>query len=276
VRVAGSPPYDSTDADLARELGVRASLAIDNARLFQAAQAATRAREVLLGIVAPDLRSPLHTILCGLGGVEEALAPRARERRPLALATRSAERMIQLVSDLLDRHAAESGRLSISAEPCDARDLASAALDAHRWRVNNAGLRLSADLAGDLARVLADRRRVHQIFANLLDNAVKFTPRGGEIVVGARREAGHVCFFVRDSGPGIPEEMLGVIFERYWQARATDRRGVGLGLCIAKTIVEAHGGRIGAKSDPGGGSTFWFTLPAASASSAHRGGAALH
>jgi signal transduction histidine kinase len=124
-------------------------------------------------------------------------------------------------------------------------------------------LRLHLEAPGSAPSVLADRDRLLQVFSNLLGNAMKFTPAGGEIWVGARVEDEQVRFHVRDTGPGIPSESLAHIFDRFWQANRTDRRGAGLGLSIAKGIVEAHGGTLQVESEPGRGSTFSFTVPRA-------------
>jgi signal transduction histidine kinase len=115
--------------------------------------------------------------------------------------------------------------------------------------------------------VLCDRDRILQVFANLIGNAIKFTPRGGEIFVGAQPEAAvsaiEARFWIKDTGPGIPVENIPHVFDRYWQARSTAKLGTGLGLSIAKGIVEAHGGRIWVESEIGKGACFAFTLPVA-------------
>jgi len=118
-------------------------------------------------------------------------------------------------------------------------------------------------VARDLPDVWADRDRLEQVFENLVGNAVKFTPRGGTIVVGATPRAGEVLFWVADTGAGIASGDLPHVFERFWQARRPGRRGAGLGLPIVKGIVEAHDGRIWVESTPGRGSTFFFTIPSA-------------
>ena len=104
-----------------------------------------------------------------------------------------------------------------------------------------------------------------QVFANLISNSIKFTPAGGKVVVGVGRARGALRFGVTDTGVGIPAPMLEAVFERFWQVGKNDRRGQGLGLYISKSIVEAHGGRIWAESEPGKGSQFYFTLPLSSA-----------
>jgi signal transduction histidine kinase len=113
-----------------------------------------------------------------------------------------------------------------------------------------------------------DHERILQVLANLLTNAIKFTPAGGRILLRVEPVGQDVCFSVADTGPGIPSHQLESVFERFWQARSEDRRGLGLGLFISKGIVEAHGGRIWAESQPGKGSTFSFTLAGAPAPSA--------
>jgi signal transduction histidine kinase len=115
--------------------------------------------------------------------------------------------------------------------------------------------------------VRADAERVEQVLGNLLTNAMKFTPPGGRVELEARAEGDHALFHVRDSGPGIEPDRISRLFEQGWQANPGDRRGLGLGLAIAKGLVEEHGGRIWVASTPGKGSTFSFTLPAAARAS---------
>jgi signal transduction histidine kinase len=126
----------------------------------------------------------------------------------------------------------------------------------------HAGIILEARIAADLPQVPVDRMRVLQVLSNLIGNALKFTPRGGSVVLSLEETAEGVCFGVKDTGAGIPSDQLPHIFGRFWQARRTDRRGLGLGLGIARGIVEAHGGAIRVESRVGEGSMFLFTLPA--------------
>jgi signal transduction histidine kinase len=126
-------------------------------------------------------------------------------------------------------------------------------------------IKLESHVAPNLPLVLADATRISQVLSNLVGNAVKFTGRGGLISISAERGEGEVRFSVIDTGSGIPPEQLPHIFGRFWQAKSADRRGIGLGLAIAKGIVEAHRGRIWVESSVGLGSTFYFTLPTAPA-----------
>ncbi|HYH79019.1 MAG TPA: HAMP domain-containing sensor histidine kinase, partial [Longimicrobium sp.] len=129
------------------------------------------------------------------------------------------------------------------------------------------GVVLAVDARADIPDVLADRARLLQVLGNLLGNAVKFTPDGGTVTVGAAPSGDGVGFWVADTGPGIDPAHLPRLFDRFWQAKRGDRAGLGLGLAIAKGIVDAHGGRIWAESIPGQGSTFYFTLPLVAAAS---------
>jgi signal transduction histidine kinase len=131
--------------------------------------------------------------------------------------------------------------------------------------ISEASVQVEVDVSEHLPSVLADPARVLQVFSNVVGNAIKFTPAGGLIRLGAKAGDAEVCFSVADTGPGIPSDQIPNLFRRFWQARRADRRGAGLGLPISKGIVEAHGGRIWVDSTPGQGSNFQFTLPMAPA-----------
>jgi signal transduction histidine kinase len=131
-------------------------------------------------------------------------------------------------------------------------------------------------LASGLADVRADPDRLTQVLENLISNAVKFSRAGGRIRVGARTVEGEVLFWVKDEGVGISTEHLPHVFDRYWQGQSGQRRGVGLGLCIVKGIIDAHGGRVWAESVLGGGTTFFFTIPVDSSNEQPSTEIALH
>ncbi|WP_375765037.1 PAS domain-containing sensor histidine kinase [Archangium gephyra] len=259
--------YGPADVEFAKGLARLASLAMENARLYQSAQRATKARDEVLGIVAHDLRSPLNSISLWTQVVErqiQKLGPpdlQARSQESLGSISSGCRRMSRLIQDLLDVTRLEAGQLSLNASPQTPASLLREAIDSAGPEA--AGLQLHLEDPEAAPPVLADRDRLLQVFSNLLGNALKFTPAGGEIRVGARVEGDQVRFHVRDTGPGIPPESLAHLFDRFWQANRTDRRGAGLGLSIAKGIVEAHGGTIRVESEPGRGSTFSFTVPRA-------------
>jgi len=239
-----------------------AALAEENARLFHEAQHATRARDEMLGVVAHDLRNPLNTIVMGASTMLELLPESLPLLRNHAqIVRRAADRMNRLIQDLLDVRRIESGRLAIDPRPVTVALLVDETLEMLRPLAASASLELCTDLAPELPRVRADSGRILQVFSNLVGNAIKFTPPGGRITIGATCLEDEVRFDIADTGPGIPAEQLPHVFGQFWQGLRGDRRGIGLGLAIAKGIVEAHGGRIWVESQVGEGSRFYFTLP---------------
>jgi PAS domain S-box-containing protein len=257
--------YGPDDLALAEELARRASLAVENARLFHAAEQATRARDEMLGVVAHDLRNPLNTILMGANLLAELIPEtQAALRRQAEIMRRGADRMNRLIQDLLEVRRIESGRLAVEPRPESPYVLVCEALETLRPLATASNLKLKAAVRPDAPKVLADPARIQQVLANLAGNAIKFTPAGGRVVLGAKVLAeSEVRFAVADTGPGIPPEQLPHVFGQYWQANRADKRGIGLGLAIAKGLVEAHGGRIWVESQVGVGSNFYFTLRAA-------------
>ncbi|WP_375755090.1 ATP-binding protein [Corallococcus exercitus] len=258
--------YGPDDLALAEDLCLRASLAIDNARLVGESRRAARAREDLLAVVSHDLKNPLGVVQLGAALLLRGTAGKPGGEAVAKQATRindAAERMSRLISDLLDWGRLEAGHLPLELGEHTAVALATEALESIRPLAEAKGLHLEADLPAEGLRVKCDRSRVLQVMGNLLGNAVKFTPPGGTLAVKAVMRGGEVSFDVRDTGNGITPDALPHIFDRYWQARDAAARGTGLGLAIAKGLVEAHGGSIRAESILGTGSVFTFTLPVA-------------
>ena len=258
-------PYRDSDLRLLVELGRRAALALDNARLFRSMQRAVQIRDEVLGVVAHDLRNPLATIALQatlLQRLEAELGPRVRKLGDSIES--AAKRMSRLVQDLLDAARIESGSLAIEPERVSAAQIVLRSGESQKALMASSSLQLQVELPQELPDIWGDRDRLFQVFENLLGNAAKFTPAGGNITVGARPQGEReIDFWVADTGEGISAANLPRLFERFWQARKGERRGAGLGLSIAKGIVEAHGGRIWAESAPGRGSTFHFTVPVA-------------
>jgi len=170
----------------------------------------------------------------------------------------------QMVEELLELSRIESGRVPLRLAPALPVHLIERAVERLAVQAERAGLSVAIDCPADLPPVLADAPRLEQVLVNLLHNAIKFTPGGGQIHLAAEARAGQVCFSVRDNGAGIPAEALPRIFERFYKAdRARASRGTGLGLAIARHLVEAHGGKIWVESQEGRGSTFYFDIPLA-------------
>jgi PAS domain S-box-containing protein len=256
--------FTIADLSLAADLARRAAIVVEHARLFHEAQQATRARDDVLAVVAHDLRNPLNTVSMAVSLMLESTPPeRVQERRQVEIVRRAADRMNRMIQDLLDVKRMESGRLSIDLNLESPAALINDTIDMLRPLAAGSTIRLETSIDDDLPPVLADASRIQQVLSNLVGNAVKFTPHSGRITVCAEQLENEVRFGVIDTGAGIPAEQLPHIFGRFWQARSSDRRGIGLGLAIAKGIVEAHNGRIWVESHVGLGSTFYFTLPCA-------------
>lgn len=258
--------FDDADEAILTQLAQLAAVALENARLFRAAQDATRTRDDLVAIVSHDLRNPVHTIHMAasfLLDIAPANDRRITARRQLEVIQRAATRANRLIQDLLDVAKIQAGGLAVDPTPVEVRSLLFEAVEAATPLAMAAQLKVQCDIPDTTPMVASDRERVLQVFANLIGNAIKFTPKGGEIRVMATPENSEVRFTIADSGPGIPPEHLAHVFDRYWQAKSTAKLGTGLGLSIAKGIVEAHGGRIWVESPPQKGAHFIFTLPAA-------------
>ncbi|HEY6090173.1 MAG TPA: PAS domain S-box protein [Gemmatimonadaceae bacterium] len=256
--------FDLADLSLAADLARRAAIVVEHARLFHEAQQATRARDDVLAVVAHDLRNPLNTVIMAASLMLDATpVERPQERRQVEIVRRAADRMNRMIQDLLDVRRIESGKLGIEPQPESAASLVHDTIEMLQPLASGSSIVLEASVAENLLPVLADAARIQQVLSNLVGNAVKFTPREGRITVCAEPIDGGVRFGVIDTGPGIPPDQVPHIFGRFWQAMPSDRRGIGLGLAIAKGIVEAHGGMIWVESHVGLGSTFYFTLPSA-------------
>jgi DNA-binding NarL/FixJ family response regulator/signal transduction histidine kinase len=255
--------YTAHDLWLAGELARRAALAIENAHLYKRARAATRAREEVLAVVAHDLRNPLSAIrMVGSLLLEDDLSPEQTRVQTEAM-LRSAEQMDRLIADLLDIARIDAGTLAV--DPA-AVSLEETILDAVREiepAARDRRVSLETDVEPDLPLVWADAGRILQVLSNFLGNAVRHTPLGTIVTVQARRLGREVLLSVSDTGNGIEPEHMPHLFDRFWQARPQTRSGAGLGLSIARGIVEAHRGRIWASSAPGEGATFFITLPLA-------------
>jgi signal transduction histidine kinase len=257
--------FRRTDMQLATALGSRVATVLDKVRLYEAQQRATRLRDDVLAIVAHDLRNPLHSIMLAASALAAPAAKPAAAEQTLNQAARkaimsAADQMHRLVDDLLDAARLDADWGPRESVLVDVADLVKTSAQAFRWHAERGGVRLETIVHGRM-RVEADAGRLTEAVANLLDNAVKFTPRGGTVTLTAEPVAEGIRISVADTGPGIDPETMPRLFDRFWQARKNGRAGAGLGLFIAHRIVEGHGGRLTAESVLGKGSVFRIVLP---------------
>jgi signal transduction histidine kinase len=254
--------FDRTDLELAEKLVRLGALEVDNARLYREAQRALQARDRVLGIVAHDLRNPLNVIsMCGELLLDDCL-PEAKRADQVHLILRASKRMNRLIQDLLDVARIEADRLSLRREQLDAARIAHEAVEMNASLAAARSLTLKCGMCEPRAPIFADHDRIIQVLSNLIGNAIKYTPEGGAIEVRVVSIEDGAQISVSDTGPGIGPENLSRLFQPFWQSQPGSLDGAGLGLTIARGIVEAHGGTIRAESVPGLGSTFHFTVPA--------------
>ncbi len=222
-------------------------------------------RRDFISNISHELRTPLASLKALTDTLQDgALEDPPAAHRFLERMDTELDAMSLMVAELLELARIESGKVPLQFSPTPPTDILTPAVDRLRLQAQRAGISLALDCPGDLPPVLADMTRLEQVTVNLLHNAIKFTPSGGEIVVGAYRQEDYIVFFVRDTGIGIPADDLPRIFERFYKAdRARSGGGTGLGLSIARHLVEAHRGNIWAESVEGKGSTFSFSIPLA-------------
>ncbi len=269
VAVAGpGRRFDEQDLAVGEELARRCALAVDNAALTRSAQEGQRARDEALAVVSHDLKGPLANILMASATLEKVLdklAPGKEgdpARRSSRVVTRCAGRMARLVEDLQDFASIEAGRFSIVRAPHAPAAIAREAVESFQPMAEERGVLLVANFSQESLAIQCDRDRIIQVLSNLLANAIQASLRGGTVTVSVSEAAGQAVFSVEDAGPGIPPDELPSIFDRYRRGRLSHYKGAGLGLAIARKIVELHGGRIWAESTLGHGSAFRFRLPA--------------
>jgi signal transduction histidine kinase len=221
-----------------------------------------QSRRDLVANVSHELKTPIAAIRAHLENILDGVE--RPEPATLAMMLGQVERLGKLVSQLLELSKLESGEVALRPERLALRPLVDELFSEIAVAMSGRRIQLGNQVPTDLPSVLADRERLHQVLFNLVDNAVRFTPDGGTVTVSARPEDGSVHVAVADTGSGIPPEHLPRLFERFYRvdhARAREDGGTGIGLAIARSVVEAHGGTIAAESEPGRGSVFSFDLP---------------
>jgi CheY-like chemotaxis protein len=251
-----------------------AAVAIENMRLLQfetrareAAEEASRLKDEFLATLSHELRTPLTAILGWSSMLKDSRLDEKTFKTAVEIVERNARSQQQIVDDILDVSRIITGHLRFDAEPTDLRGVVEAALDTVRHAAAAKSITLRAEFEPGVGPVVGDPRRLQQVFWNLLANAVKFTPFGGEVRVAVGREGAHARVTVDDTGPGISPDFLPYVFDRFRQGDQSTTRvhgGLGLGLSIVRHLVEMHGGSVRAASEGDGlGSTFTVELPLA-------------
>jgi signal transduction histidine kinase/ActR/RegA family two-component response regulator len=262
-----SSPGRFTDNHERLAIGIAswASVALENARMFAAVQAASRLKDDFLASLSHELRTPLNAILGYARMLRSGIVAAERQQKAIETIERNATSLTQIVEDVLDISRIVSGKIRLSVQPVELPEIVRNAVDSIMPAADAKGIRIEAVLDPHAAPISGDPERLQQVLWNLLSNAVKFTNRGGKIQVRLERVNSHVEVIVSDTGIGIPPEFLPHVFERFRQADAgitRERGGLGLGLSIARQLTEMHGGTIEASSGgPGTGATFRVKLP---------------
>ena len=211
----------------------------------------------VLAIVAHELKNPLNTIK----GFNEIISEELKnEIKAAEIISKSISQMEHLIGDLLDFAKIESGTFAIQFRPCLLQQLISDEIVSMEQQAKEKGIQITSSLDNALI-IECDPNRIRQVISNLLRNAIKFSPKHGQVIVQARSADLFVFISVKDNGSGIPTEQIQYIFDKYWQSRDTTQFGYGLGLAISKRIIEGHGGQIWVESEVGHGTTFHVRLP---------------
>jgi signal transduction histidine kinase/ActR/RegA family two-component response regulator len=259
--------YTLADLALAEDLAQRAALGADNARLYREAQDASRAKDEFLAVLSHELRTPLTPVLGWIRMLRTGALPAATVERALDTVERNTRLQVQLVEDLLDVSRIITGKLKLDLRPTHVAAVVDQAVESLAAAAAAKSIAVRRSVADALPPLHADANRLQQVVANLLANAVKFTPAGGHVEVAAALAGDRVELTVADTGSGMSPETAPFIFDRFHQADSTITRqhgGLGLGLAIVRHIVELHGGSVRAASPGlGQGTTVTVVLPLA-------------
>jgi len=224
-------------------------------------------KSTFISVISHELKTPV-SLIKGYAGTlarTDVVPDPDFVRESAAIIVEEADRLTELIDNLLDASRIQTGALSMDPQPLDVAAVAKKTIE--RFRTQTDHHQFILDFPDDLPLALADERRLRQVFDNLISNAIKYSPEGGKIIIGARKQEDELTVFVRDEGVGIPEEELDAIFESFYRVDSSLRRstqGAGLGLFLVRAIIRAMGGDVWVQSQPGQGSAFYFSLPIAS------------
>ncbi len=218
----------------------------------------------VIATVSHQLKTPLTSLRMSIHLLlEERVGNLNEQQSDLLFAARDeSERLVHILDDLLDLNRIESGKAHLNVHPVSLSRIGSEGIELFALHARDHGVTLVNTIAEGLPEVMADPERIRHVFANLLSNALRFTPPGGTVTLSAVKEQDNIRFSIEDTGKGISEEHLAHLFEQFYRVPGQPAEsGIGLGLSIVKEIIDAHGGSVGAESDSGSGSVFWFTIP---------------
>lgn len=253
------------DVTFAEIVASRCSIAVENARLYQSAKDAVKARERILSIVSHDLKNPVASVLMSAQLLTKENLAHERITELAEVLKNSSLLMQRLISDLLDFAKIDEGMLEVQKENVDVQNILDAAMKLMTIKASAKNISLKVLVGENIPSIYCDRDRIVQVIWNLVGNAIKFTPKDGSVSIDVTVLKHFVQITVSDTGPGIADKDIARIFDRFWQAKETASLGSGLGLSIAKGIVESHGGKIWVESRVGQGSKFHFTIPSSPA-----------
>jgi signal transduction histidine kinase len=262
IVLLGKSRYNSRSLVRVQTMADMSAVSLRRAIMLDKLEQALRTKDELTRVLAHDLRNPLNTIAMVTRRLRDSRTTEREQSNLLEMIDRSTSRMNRLIQDVIDNAVIERrGELPLNPTEHQVQNLAEEVCEQTRIQAQTKTVHVRCEIQGQVT-VYGDRDRLLQVLTNLVDNALKFTPKGGTITVKSELQDHEIRFSVSDTGPGIPAADRDRVFEAYWRAPHTELPGAGLGLAIAKQIVEQHGGRIWVESQEGQGSTFIFAIPA--------------
>jgi len=259
INKKGGIEFAEEDVELLAVLGDQAAVAVQNALLFQQSD--------LIAEIVHEMRTPLTAIISYADLIQWPETTPDQCHQFADIIRHESERLNEMATNFLDLARLESGRASLDQDPVDLSTVILMAVSVLRPQADVGQIGVSVDVPANLPSVMGDAQRLHEAMLNLLSNAIKYCRPGDNIAITVSDEEDHLTVTVADTGPGIPEEVLPYVFERFYRVPGTEGRvlGTGLGLTITRKIIEAHGGEINVTSEEGRGATFTFVLPVDSA-----------